>query len=361
MKTRSIVHAPKSFVVLSLCVLLFSFQYTNAQLIVNPGAPQTTCAGDSVTLGGSPTAQGGTPAYTYTWTPTAGMPHPNDPNPTVQVNATTMFYVIVNDNAGNRSHDSVLITVSNVQAATAGNDTAICPQTSGARLGSSGNMASFNYVWTPINSNLSCYNCAHPQATPTITTTYTLTASNGTCSNTTQVIVTVLASPTITVTSPVTVKEGSEVTINASGAVKYFWMPDSVTIFNPNTPNPEVFPNVTTTYTVTGIGADGCPGFNFVVVKVTPDKDLTFYNTFTPNGDGINDYWFIGNLDLYPNNTLTIFNRYGQQVFFAAPYYNEWDGTVSGSKLPDATYYYLLDTGTGTQYKGAVTIIRKPK
>ncbi|HTA81339.1 MAG TPA: gliding motility-associated C-terminal domain-containing protein [Bacteroidia bacterium] len=362
MKTRSIVHAPKSFVILSLCILLLSSRYTTAQLVVNPGQPQTICKGDSATLGGTPTASGGTAPYSYVWLPSAGMNNSNDANPSVIINNTTTFTVTVNDAAGNRKVDSVVISLSNVDAANAGHDTEICPLTSGATLGGSANSSSFNYVWTPAGSGLSCYTCPHPTATPTVTTTYSLIASSGGCGDTTSVLVTVLASPTITVTSPVSVKEGSEVTLNASGGVKYMWMPDtSSIIFNPNTSDPQVFPNVTTTFTVIGIGADNCPGVNVVVVDVIPDKELTFYNTFTPNGDGINDTWFIGNIDLYPNNSLTIFNRYGIQVYYSQPYFNQWDGTIQGSNLPDATYYYILDTGEGDKYKGAVTIIRKPK
>lgn len=354
-------NAPKSFIVLAIGLLLFSFNSAYAGLTVNPGSPQTICKGDSVTLGGSPTASGGTAPYNYTWSssPAAGMNNSGDANPDALITQTTMFYVTVTDAAGGRVIDSVQITLNNVSSATAGNDTSICPLTAGATLGNTNN-ATYVYSWTPLSSGLSCYNCAHPTATPASTTTYTLLVNNSGCLDSSHVTVTVLATPTITVTTPVTVKEGSQVTLNASGASTYFWQPDSVSIFGANTADPQVSPNASTVYTVVGIGADGCPGFNHVDVIVIPDSELTFYNTFTPNGDGINDTWFVGNLDLFiTTNTLTVYNRYGKEVYSAQPYLNNWDGTSLGSDLPDATYYYILDTGKGTKYKGSVTIIRK--
>ena len=356
------LHAPKYLVVLATGIFLLLFNSAYAGLVVNPGAPQTVCKGDTAILGGTPTASGGTAPYSYAWSPTAGMNNPSDSNPHVLINKTTMFYVTVIDSKGSRIIDSVLISLNSVYTAGAGNDTSICPLTSGALLGNSNNQASYTYSWTPVGpTGLSCYNCPHPTATPTVTTSYTLTIQNGTCFDSSSVSVTVLATPTITVVSPVSVHEGSTVTLSASGAVKYVWTPDTAFIGSPNISNPEVDPSATITYSVTGIGADGCPGYAKVVVDVIPDTVLVFYNTFTPNGDGINDTWFIGNLHLYPNNSLTVFNRYGKQVYFAQPYSNLWDGTQLGSNLPDATYYYLLDTGKGTVYKGSVTIIRKPK
>lgn len=88
-------------------------------------------------------------------------------------------------------------------------------------------------------------------------------------------------------------------------------------------------------------------------------------NIFTPNGDGINDYFEIGygdegkpinDLSVYfLSNKLTIFNRWGRIVYESNDYKNDWDG----GKLPDGTYYYVLECKGKTQdyrYKGAVMI-----
>jgi gliding motility-associated-like protein/uncharacterized repeat protein (TIGR01451 family) len=104
------------------------------------------------------------------------------------------------------------------------------------------------------------------------------------------------------------------------------------------------------------------------VTSTTPDPD-TLNNTssvstqvealllpfipegFSPNGDGVNDVFVITGLERYPEHTFTIFNRWGNMVFEAAPYNNDWDGTstfgitVGGNELPSGTYFYIFETG----------------
>ena len=77
-------------------------------------------------------------------------------------------------------------------------------------------------------------------------------------------------------------------------------------------------------------------------------------DAFSPNGDGTNDFFVIPNIDNYPQGSLKIFNRWGTQIFEAAPYRNDWDGTSHhpaslGEQLPVSTYYYILDLGTGEE------------
>ncbi|MEO6305921.1 MAG: gliding motility-associated C-terminal domain-containing protein, partial [Bacteroidia bacterium] len=107
------------------------------------------------------------------------------------------------------------------------------------------------------------------------------------------------------------------------------------------------------TYTVTLIAMNGaCSSTVDVVIKVNQGLG-TIPEVFTPNGDGHNDVFEITGLDSYPNNSLQIFNRWGNQVFLAKPYKNDWDGSpnatgkTGSNKLPTATYFYILDLGTG--------------
>ncbi|MDB9725334.1 gliding motility-associated C-terminal domain-containing protein, partial [Salibacteraceae bacterium] len=70
---------------------------------------------------------------------------------------------------------------------------------------------------------------------------------------------------------------------------------------------------------------------------------------FSPNGDGANDLFIIPGLDEYPNNSITIFNRWGNKIFEAAPYENNWGGksenraTVGEGALPEGTYFFVLE------------------
>ncbi len=67
---------------------------------------------------------------------------------------------------------------------------------------------------------------------------------------------------------------------------------------------------------------------------------------FSPNGDGINDAFYIRNIEDYPKSRLEIFNRWGNKVYTVNNYRNDWEGTFKDSPLPSGTYFYFLDFGT---------------
>jgi uncharacterized repeat protein (TIGR01451 family)/gliding motility-associated-like protein len=85
---------------------------------------------------------------------------------------------------------------------------------------------------------------------------------------------------------------------------------------------------------------------------------LTIYNEFSPDGNGVNEFFVIDCLDQYPNNTLEVFNRYGNTVYKKKGYDNSWNGISTGrltvgtsKRLPIGTYYYVLNLGDGTTPK----------
>jgi gliding motility-associated-like protein len=79
-----------------------------------------------------------------------------------------------------------------------------------------------------------------------------------------------------------------------------------------------------------------------VVVEVICADSLKAYNAISPNGDGRNDAFRIEGLQKYPNNTLLIFNRWGNEVLNVKKYQNDWQGTWNNKDLPDGTYFYML-------------------
>ena len=88
-------------------------------------------------------------------------------------------------------------------------------------------------------------------------------------------------------------------------------------------------------------------------------QKITIPNTFTPNGDGVNDYWDIKNLYTYPESVMQVFNRYGQPVYQSNGYPKPWDGRRNGAFLPNGTYYYIIDLRNGMpNLSGWVLIIR---
>ncbi len=87
--------------------------------------------------------------------------------------------------------------------------------------------------------------------------------------------------------------------------------------------------------------------------------NIVIPNTFTPNNDGINDTWDIKYLDSYPNCTVSIFDRYGQEVYSSIGYGTPWDGKRKGANLPQGTYYYIIKLQINQKaLAGSVTIIR---
>ena len=97
-----------------------------------------------------------------------------------------------------------------------------------------------------------------------------------------------------------------------------------------------------------------CSASDTVLVrrKTAGECDLELPSGFTPNGDGFNDGYVIHGLDLYPINSVKIFNRWGNEVYTKVNYVNgEWIGqNDSGDSLPDGTYFLMLEI-TNTDIK----------
>ena len=102
-----------------------------------------------------------------------------------------------------------------------------------------------------------------------------------------------------------------------------------------------------------------------VVTEVLVEPDLTlegFPKFFTPNGDGVNDFWqfILPDSGINPIRQLFIFDRYGNLLAQVDPQSAGWDGTFNGSALPEGDYYYVVKCGDGSETaSGGVRIIRK--
>lgn len=116
-------------------------------------------------------------------------------------------------------------------------------------------------------------------------------------------------------------------------------------------------------YPITVEGASA-PNYDITYVQGTltimPSGQSFFIpNTFTPNGDGVNDTWNIKNLNYFANCSVNIFTRWGEKVYSSIGYPVPWDGTYKGAALPTGTYYYIIDLKNGlTPLSGFVTIVR---
>jgi gliding motility-associated-like protein len=106
----------------------------------------------------------------------------------------------------------------------------------------------------------------------------------------------------------------------------------------------------------------------FITIEDDPannDTEVKIPSGFSPNGDDVGDTFIIENIERYPNNSLEIFNRWGNVVYQKDSYNNQsaWDGTneaggvVISELVPEGTYFYILDKGDGSeQWQGFIVI-----
>ena len=146
-------------------------------------------------------------------------------------------------------------------------------------------------------------------------------------------------------------------------SAKITWNPTTLMISGENTSSPtiEIPENAqefTQIYQVIAL-LNGCSDEDNVTVTVS--RDIQIFNSFSPNGDGVNDEWVMYGIEKYPNIKVSVFNRWGQVVFSSINGYNEkWDGRLNGNALPSGTYYYTIDLNNAEDKSmtGSVTIIR---
>lgn len=212
-------------------------------------------------------------------------------------------------------------------------------------------------IWTGISNITS----AQTYSSLIQTTTYAAIVQNGTCPADTSLnsTISVLAPFPVYAGNDTALFPGASVLLQGSGTGTPIWTPatglDSSNVFMPI-----ATPSITTNYILTVTDSNGCVNSDVVVITVIlPTFNGIITTLFTPNGDGINDTWYIQNIQNYPDNEVMVFNIHGQQVFDQESYMNDWKGTYNGNELPDGTYYYVLKfLKDDTLFKGSLDILR---
>ncbi len=225
---------------------------------VDAGAFTTICPGQSTTLN----ATSGT-ATGYSWSPAGSLSNPAISNPVATPGSSTTYTVTANDAIGCLGTDTVTIAVAPI-VANAGTNVAIC-------LGSSTTLnatGGASYSWTP-GTGLSNPAIANPVASPSATTSYTVTATQGVCTATSVVTVTVNPLPTVDAGPAAVICTGTTTTLNGSGATGYVWSPAS-SLSSSTISNPVSSATTTTTYTMVGTDGNGCSSTDNVTVTVNP-------------------------------------------------------------------------------------------
>jgi len=178
------------------------------------------------------------------------------------------------------------------------------------------------------------------------------------CSAEKPVTVTLLPPFTVDAGDPATIVIGDAVTLTPSSSTpveSYLWSP-ATGLSSATIANPVASPETTTTYTLNAVSEQGCEASDTVTITVIP-VCIEVRNAFTPNGDGINDYWLVYRSSAcFKTVSAKVFNRYGHTVYESKDYHNTWDGTYKGKPVPDGTYYAVV---TFTLVNGKVVTVKK--
>jgi gliding motility-associated-like protein len=261
--------------------------------------------------------------------------------------------------------DTIILAANSTVIAVAGNDTAFC-QAGALTLNASGSTNGVNYQWFQMPANTSVGNTAIVSVNPPSgVTSYYVVVDNGTgCSDNDTILVTSNPSPSVNAGPDVTIIIGGTTPIGGSpttgmAGATIAWTPSPGGLDNSTATNPNATPSTTTTYTVTVTSPLGCSASDSAVVTVRPT--IVFPDGISPNGDGANDEWIIDGIELFPNCTVEVYNRWGELLFQSLGYKEHWKGLYKNKPLPVGTYYYIIDLKDPLfpdAYTGPITIMR---
>ena len=239
--------------------------------IVDAGENTFICQGENTML----TASVQTPdPVTYTWSPATNLSCTNCTSPIASPTSTTLYYVTATTVNGCVSTDSVQVEVSVLppMVVTVSADTTIC-EGEEVVLSSGSNQLNESYEWNTFQSGLSCYDCPNPTASPTDTTTYTITIySVEGCSASNSVTVNVIPTVDLIDENPV-ICLGESVQLQLAEGTDILWQPaDGLSC--DDCLDPVASPDSTTTYTVTALTAGQCTVTDEVTVNVLTEDDI---------------------------------------------------------------------------------------
>lgn len=225
--------------------------------------PSVSAFGTATICQGVVTPLSASGAVSYVWAPAASVSNPNISDPVAFPTVTTNYSVTGTGANGCTNTSTVTITVLPAPTVTTSGNIAFCTGGFGM-LNSSGGVV---YSWSPA-SGLSNANISNPVASPSSTTTYTVTVTDGNgCSASDFLTVTVNSLPSANAGSDVSICVGDSTILNASGGGTYLWSPSSG-LNNPSSNSPVASPSASTLYIVTVTNTNGCSSEDSVFVTV---------------------------------------------------------------------------------------------
>ncbi len=313
----------------------------------------------------------------FGWAPNVFISCDTCPNPVVSTTFNLVYKVTGVTPFG--CYDSLRVPVTVLDSAfnSINRDTVICEGQSAQLRAISENPdgSRSDFRWSP-NIAISNIYVSNPVVNPLVTTTYRVIITPNVCwPDTLYTTVVVAPYPEIQITTEpkdLTVAPGTQVHLTATILNEmiirgFAWTPPA-TLSCDSCYRTVATPLVNTTYTFTATSIYGCQSTKEVTITTQCENGEVFIpNTFTPNGDGMNDRFYVSATGIEKVTKMMIYNRWGELVYER---YNiqandpsvGWDGQFKGIVLtPDVFYYYIeaiCNLGDVFSYKGDVTIVR---
>lgn len=305
------------------------------------------------------TVSGGVPSYDFSWSGPDGFVAQTEDIAGLEPG---LYILIITDDNGCSYQLNAIVQALVTVIADAGQDTVACAGTT-LLLDGSASTGAVTYEWRDDQNNVVSTSATYdPGFLPPGTHAFTLTVSDGPCSATDEVVITILDLPIANAGDDRTIFLGDEVTLGGSptgpSGSTFLWSPDTL-VNSASVPNPITSPQSTTWYTVLVSSPNGCTDLDSVLVTVVPE--VVIPTGFTPNGDGWNEAWIIDFIDLFPECEVEIYNRWGDMLFRSVGYKEPWEGKYNGDYVPVGTYYYVVklnDPRFPDAYTGPLTVIR---
>lgn len=328
------------------------------QVIVYFPSPLTiTPRVDYVCLG-TPVQLNVTGAYTYQWRPNATLSATNIANPVANPTDTTTYFVDAINIHGCESSDSVTLNVQFPVTATTE------PLFNGCKgqpvqLQASGG---FYYEWTPPTGLNNPY-VNDPFAMPDTTTTYVVTVSNDCFSDSAPTLVIVHPLPVVDAGPDTTIWRDTNAELHGyTNETNYFWNP-STWLDDPFDLNTKAQPQYTMYYELFATNQYGCLNKDSVLITVIPYTVLDIPTAFSPDGNGVNDVFrIVRHLNIGKLQEFSVWNRWGNRIFFTTNIEQGWDGRYNGEEQPLGVYVWMVtaDSKDGERIvrKGNVTLVR---
>jgi gliding motility-associated-like protein len=326
--------------------------------VVDAGTDTVICPGGVATL----TASG---ANNYTWSPTTNLSCATCASTTAKPGVSIVYTVVGVDANNCRDTDQVFVAIADKKGGEVGPDIKIC-RGDNIQLHASGGIA---YTWTP-GELLNNAQLSDPTLIADSNRKFRVVIKENECFyDTLYQQVTVYERPTVELGPDLAGIPGATLQLNAdvTNTTSINWTPQTL-LSCYDCYRPLATLNKTITYTATVTNDSVCFAEDNITIHVACDGSFLFIpNTFTPNGDGNNDRFFVSGQGLNTISLFRIYNRWGQMMYEAKniPPNDEmkgWDGKYKNNDLPPDVYVYYLEINCNGDekifLKGDISIIR---